>query len=130
MPSRIVHELQGDYNDLAVEARHSKNVGLTGQISGLFQSGQHNDVKAAAEAAQVALRGLESAEDPEKACRECTVRLAPMQLPDMLLSHASAQLTLHKRCARQIEQVSLADALQIAHKTVCLCWGRQRWALQ
>jgi hypothetical protein len=73
IPSRIAHELQNDFNDLAVEAHNSRHIGITGQLSGLFVSGQHKDVKAAAEAAQVALRGLEAAENPELAFRECSV---------------------------------------------------------
>ena len=69
----ILQEIQNDFNDLALEAHNSRHVGFTGQITGLFASSQHKDVKAAAEAAQLALRGLEKAEDPQAACQECTV---------------------------------------------------------
>lgn len=70
MRSGIIQEIQIDFNDLALEAHNSKGTGFTGQISGLFASSQHKDVKAAAEAAQLTLRGLEHAQDPQLACRE------------------------------------------------------------
>ena len=74
MAARIIADIRTDFSDIAAEARHAKSAGFTGQISGLFASGQHKDVKAAAEAAQVALRGVESgAGDPVEACRKCPV---------------------------------------------------------
>ena len=75
MRAKVLQDIQTDFNDLALEARHSRNAGISGQLSGLFASGQHKDVKAAAEAAQVALRALEASADPAEACRGCTVRV-------------------------------------------------------
>jgi hypothetical protein len=72
---KVIQDLQNDLTDLALEARYSRNTGITGQFSGLFASSMHKDVKAAAEAAQVALRRIESASNPEDACQECTVRM-------------------------------------------------------
>lgn len=73
MLQKLIDELLNDFNDLAVEARNSRSHGLTGQISGLFVSGQHKDVKEKAEAAQVALRDICDADDLATACRACSV---------------------------------------------------------
>ena len=74
MSKKVIEELLNDFNDLAVEARNSRSHGLTGQISGLFVSGQHKDVKEKAEAAQVALREICDEPDLQIACRACSVR--------------------------------------------------------
>jgi hypothetical protein len=75
MQTKAIQDIQNDFNDLALEARHSRNTGITGQLGVLFAGNMHKDVKAAAEAAQVALRKIESASDPEQACQDCTVRM-------------------------------------------------------
>lgn len=77
MSRKLIDELHNDFNDLAVEARNSRSQGLTGQISGLFVSGQHKDVKEKAEAAQVALRDISDSDDAATACRACSVRRSP-----------------------------------------------------
>lgn len=89
MSRKLIDELHNDFNDLAVEARNSRSQGLTGQISGLFVSGQHRDVKEKAEAAQVALRDICEADDVETACRACSVRRFPsaQQADNWLLKH-------------------------------------------
>lgn len=86
MRTKVLQDIQTDFNDLALEARHSRNAGITGQLSGFFASGQHKDVKAAAEAAQVALRSVEASADPAQACRECTVRHASPRRPRPICS--------------------------------------------
>lgn len=82
---KLLEDLINDFNDISVEARNSRNAGITGQISGLFSSGQHKDVKEKAEAAQVALRGMSGSTDFTAACRACPVRpyqrLQAQQLP-------------------------------------------------
>jgi hypothetical protein len=78
MSAKLLEDLINDYNDISVEARTSRNAGITGQISGLFSSGQHKDVKEKAEAAQVALRGMAGSPDLLARCRACPVR--PFQI--------------------------------------------------
>ena len=73
MSAKLLEDLINDFNDIAVEARTSRNAGITGQISGLFSSGVHKDVKEKAEAAQVALRGMVGSPDFPAACRDCPV---------------------------------------------------------
>jgi len=96
MSRKVVEELLNDFNDIAVEARNSRSHGLTGQISGLFVSGQHKDVKEKAEAAQVALRDMADAADLEDACRECSVRLCPLH--DLANCVALFLPTVSQRC--------------------------------
>lgn len=74
MSAKLLEDLVNDFNDIGVEARTSKNAGFGGQISGLFSSGQHKDVKEKAEAAQVALRGMSGSADLPASCRSCPVR--------------------------------------------------------
>jgi hypothetical protein len=88
MPDRLLDDLLNDFNDISVEARTSRNAGITGQISGLFASSQHRDVKEKAEAAQVALRGVSGAKDVPAACRACPV-LFPLEDTAALLSSSS-----------------------------------------
>ena len=54
----LLEVLQNEFGDMAVEAKSSKFDGIAGQLSNIFLSTQHKDVKAAAEAANVALRNI------------------------------------------------------------------------
>jgi hypothetical protein len=70
----VVAELVTDFSELAAEARRGKRSGFSGQISGLFVGGQPPDVRAAVDAAEVALGDIQGAADPRSRCQQTSVR--------------------------------------------------------